>query len=497
VVRDAPHDLYLGTVDRRAQRALYVGATFRYGRQGKTSMNRSVAVFLTTAFSMTVALSALGQGRADPIQAELDASEHMPDEVLVQYRSGTTRAERSATRGRIGGMHLEMVAKQDRRGDGGGDLELVRVPPGVGLADALASLAAQPSVEFAEPNWIYHHNAASNDTYYTNGSLWGMYGSGTSPANQYGSQSAKAWAAGHTCASTVYVGIIDEGYMYAHEDLAANAGRNPGETAGNGIDDDGNGLVDDVYGWDFAGGNASVFDGVGDDHGTHVAGTIGAVGGNARGVAGVCWQVRLLNAKFLGNQGGTTANAIKAVDYFTDLKTRHNLNLVATNNSWGGGGYSQALADAIARAGAANILFVAAAGNGGSDGVGDNNDATPSYPSSYENANVIAVAAIASNGSKSSFSNYGAATVDIGAPGSGIWSTVPKSSRGRIVSGYASYSGTSMATPHVTGAAALYAATHPDATAAQIKSAILGAAVPTPSLSGMTATGGRLDTSGF
>jgi subtilisin family serine protease len=295
----------------------------------------------------------------------------------------------------------------------------------------------------------------------------------------------------------VWVGIIDEGYMYTHEDLAPNAGTNPGEIAGNGVDDDGNGYVDDVYGWDFAGNNNTVFDGVNDDHGTHVAGTIGAVGGNGKGVAGVCWSVKLIDAKFLGTNGGTTANAIKAVDYLTDLKTRHAINLVATNNSWGGGGFSQALQDAITRAGNAEILFVAAAGNGGTDGVGDNNDATPSYPASYPNANVIAVASITSSGARSSFSNYGATSVDLGAPGSGIYSTLPKKSRGTIVSSYGSYSGTSMATPHVTGAAALYAANHPGATAAQIKAAILGSTVPTDSLAGKTVTGGRLNVSGF
>jgi len=204
-----------------------------------------------------------------------------------------------------------------------------------------------------------------------------------------------------------------------------------------------------------------------------------------------------MGAKFLGQRGGTTANAIKAVDYFTDLKMRHGLNFVATNNSWGGGGYSQALYDAIERANAANILFVAAAGNGGSDGVGDNNDATPHYPSSYGNANIIAVASITSTGARSGFSNYGATSVDIGAPGSSIYSTLPKSSKGKIISSYGAYSGTSMATPHVSGAVALFAARNPGASAAQIKAGILGSAVPTASLQGRTTTGGRLDVSGF
>ena len=319
-----------------------------------------------------------------------------------------------------------------------------------------------------------------------------MYGEGTSPVNQFGSGAAIAWAAGKTGISTVYVGIIDEGYMFNHEDLAANAGVNPGEIAGDRIDNDRNGLVDDVYGWDFDGNNNTVFDGVGDDHGTHVAGTIGAVGGNEKGVAGVVWNVKMMGAKFLGSRGRTTANAIKAVDYFTDLKKAQNLNLIATNNSWGGGGFSQALKDAIDRADAANILFIAAAGNRGT-----NNDATASYPSSYTSSNIIAVASITSTGALSEFSQYGATTVDIGAPGSGILSTVPVGSKRSVTSGYASYNGTSMATPHVTGAAALYKSLNPSATASQIKAAIMGSATPTPSLAGKCVTGGRLNVSGF
>jgi subtilisin family serine protease len=180
------------------------------------------------------------------------------------------------------------------------------------------------------------------------------------------------------------------------------------------------------------------------------------------------------------------------VDYITDLKTRHGLNIVATNNSWGGGGFSQGLQDAIGRANTANILFIAAAGNGGYD-----NDATPSYPSSYPNANIIAVASITSTGAMSSFSQWGSTSVDIGAPGSGIWSSVPAKSGKNVVSGYASYSGTSMATPHVTGAAALYKSSHPGASAADVKAAIMGAAVPTPSLQNKVVSDGRLNASGF
>ena len=182
--------------------------------------------------------------------------------------------------------------------------------------------------------------------------------------------------------------------------------------------------------------------------------------------------------------------------YFTDLKVRHGLRIVATSNSWGGGGFSQGLLDAIVAGAQEDILFIAAAGNGGQDGVGDNNDSVASYPGNYDTTAgagydaVIAVAAISSTGALASFSNYGAATVDIGAPGVGVISTTASNT-------YSSFSGTSMATPHVSGAAALYAASHPAATALDIRTAILSAAVPTPSLAGKTVTGGRLNASLF
>lgn len=433
-----------------------------------------------------------GPGRSELALAGLTRHQHVPDEVLVQYRSGVSAQSKASAMARVSGRFQDSVVNGAWRQDGKGDLDLVKLPAGWTIAAAVRFLEADPNVEFAEPNWVYQHHATSNDPYFTNGSLWGMYGSTTAPANTFGSGAAAAWANDRTGSSSVYVAIIDEGYMHTHEDLSANAGTNPGETLVNGIDDDGNGYVDDVYGWDFAANDRTVFDGTSDDHGTHVAGTIGAVGGNGKGVAGVCWNVKFIGAKFLGTRGGTTANAIRAVNYVTDLKTRHNLNIVASNNSWGGGGFSQGLLDSIRLAGAANILFVAAAGNSSS-----NNDTTASYPSNYDSANVIAVAAIASNGGLASFSSYGARTVDLGAPGVGIWSTVPASQKGRVFSSYASYNGTSMATPHVTGACALYKSLNPNATAVQIKDAILGSVVPTASLSGMTSTGGRLNVSGF
>lgn len=414
----------------------------------------------------------------------------VPNEILVKFKTGTDAAKKEAVLAKLGGKVKEKILTKmmEKLGEKDG-IELVTIPGKV--ADAVLVAKNLPDVEYAEPNYIYQHFATSNDTYFTNGSLWGMYGDASSPANQYGSQAAEAWAKGNTGSGGVYVGVIDEGIMNTHSELAVNCWVNPYDPV-DGADNDGNGYVDDKWGWDFDGNNNTTFDGTQDDHATHVAGTIGAVGGNKAGVAGVCWSVKMISCKFLGRNGGTTANAILAVDYITDLKIRHGLNIVATNNSWGGGGFSQALKDAIDRANAADILFVAAAGNNGTD-----NDATASYPSNYESPNVIAVAAITSTGALASFSQYGKTTVDLGAPGSGIYSTVPVKSGKNIVSGYASYSGTSMATPHVTGAAALYASSNPGATASQIKAAILNSTVSTTSLSGKCVTGGRLNVSGF
>lgn len=463
--------------------------------------NRSLSVksSLTAAAIVLAACSPEQTSLTSPADAALAAApqasvarapEFVPGEVIVRFRPGASNASRGEIMRSANAQVGEKIVTAAMRGRGDNEgITVMRTS--MNVPDAIAALKARGDVEYAEPNWIYTTDATVSDTYYANGSLWGMYGSGTAPSNQYGigGTAATPWVAGANCGNVV-IGIIDEGYMYTHPELAANAFKNPGEIAGNSVDDDGNGYVDDVYGWDFAGNNSSVFDGAGDDHGTHVAGTIGAAG-NGTGVVGVCSTVKLMSGKFLGSQGGTTANAVKAVDYFTALKNK-GVNIAATSNSWGGGGFSQALADAIGRANAANILFVAAAGNSTY-----NCDVTACYPANYNVANVISVASITSTGAISSFSNYGATTVDIGAPGSAIWSTVPVSSRGKIVAGYASYSGTSMATPHVSGAVAYYASTHSGATAGQIKSAILGAAIATPSLAGKTVTGGRLNVSGF
>lgn len=444
----------------------------------------SFALVAASAPILSTVASAAPPNAGAPATAEPAA---VPDQLLVGYDIGASAAERADARGQAGARRLEDVVQGDvdRRA-----VELVALPAGSDRDAAIRRFEQNPNVAYAEPNWIVTHEATADDPYYVQNNLWGMYGDATTPANQYGSQAGEAWAAGNTGAASVVVGVIDTGVDIGHSDLAANVWRNPKEAAGTaGVDDDGNGYVDDINGWDFYGGNASVYDDpTVDSHGTHVAGTIAGVGGNGSGVVGVAWTATVVPVKFLG-PSGTTANAVKAVDYLTDLKALHGLNLVASNNSWGGGAFSSSLHSAIERAGTAGILFVAAAGNGGDDKVGDDNDGTPHYPSSYTNASVIAVASITSTGARSSFSNYGDVSVDLGAPGSSILSTVPGG-------GYDYKSGTSMATPHVTGGVVLAAASGTSGSAA-LKARILDLATSTTSLLGKTVTGGRLDLSTF
>ncbi|ACO44983.1 S8 family peptidase [Deinococcus deserti] len=449
---------------------------------------------------LTATLAACGQD-SSPTNADLSAqvasTSHpaVAGEILVQFTRGAgSQGVRDVER--QGLRVAEQVAVTD-----GAPLYRMQVTNGQAVDALVRALSRNPNVRFAEPNWIYTHAATSNDPFYTDGTLWGMHGDATTPANQFGSQAGEAWANNHIGSKDVYIGVIDEGIQFTHPDLANNIWVNPFDPA-DGVDNDGNGYVDDTRGWDFANGNNTIFDGNKregtDEHGTHVAGTIGGIGGNGQGVAGVNWNVTMISGKFLGARGGSLADAIKAVDYFTDLKKRHGLNIVATSNSWGGGGFSQGLLDAINRGGDAGILFIAAAGNGGSDGVGDNNDTTATYPSNYECTNagtrgwdcVIAVAAIDKTGALARFSNYGAKTVDVGAPGVAVMSTLPTNT-------YGSYNGTSMATPHVSGGAALYASTNAGATARQIRDAITSSALFTTSLNGKTVTNGRLNVSGF
>jgi len=346
---------------------------------------------------------------------------------------------------------------------------------GMPLDRAAALLSALPFVDYAEPDYVVRPVAQPNDTYI--GLQWGIHNTGQSIRNVTGIPDAdidgfEAWDT-RTSAAGVVVAIIDSGTQWSHPDLDGNIWDNADEIAGNGIDDDGNGYVDDIRGWDFYNNDNNPDDG--DGHGTHTAGTVGAEGNNGAGVAGVAWDVQLMPLRFIGPFGGSTSDAIEAVNYAVANGAR------ISNNSWGGGGFSTAMRDAIASARANNHLFVAAAGN---DGV--NTDSSPHYPSSYTEDNIISVAATDNRDNIAGFSNYGANSVDLGAPGVDIASTYTGSS-------YVWNSGTSMAAPHVAGAAAILLAHNPSWSYAQIRDRLYQTVRPTSAMSTRTSTGGVLN----
>jgi len=418
--------------------------------------------------------------------------------ILVQYKPGVTARERLAIRRQLG-IKLIRQARHASIGTSRGVLESCRIPPQANLKRILARLKRNDRVLLAEPDWVNHFVALANDEYVTAGWLWNLYGNDTSPASLYGVQASESWLQGYTGSSEIVVGIIDEGVQIDHPDLAPNIWTNPHDPP-DGMDYDGNGYSDDEHGWDMLHGDNTVYDGGSrgtlDKHGTHIAGIIGARGGNRIGIAGINWRVTLIPCK-IGEGESSTLSAIECLDYFTDLKKRHGLNIVATNNSWGGGGYSAVLEAAINRAGDAGILFVTASGNTGS-----NNDTTAYYPANYDCTSsptraddcIISVGSMNSMGTLSSFSNYGSTTVDIAAPGTAVFSTSPPGQ-------YDTLNGTSMAAPHVTGTIALYAASKRDPLTGQlpdagtIRAAILNGASINPNLNGKIASGRQLDVS--
>jgi len=270
------------------------------------------------------------------------------------------------------------------------------------VEDMIAMLRDTPGVLSVEPNYIVTANDLPNDPEFDQ--LWGLNNTGqTGGTPDADIDAPEAWEI--QTGESVLVGVIDTGVDYNHPDLINNIWTNPGEIPGDGIDNDGNGYIDDVHGYDFVNDDGDPWDD--NSHGTHVAGTIAAQGDNNIGVSGVSWSAQIMPLKFLDSSGyGTTFDAIQAVEYATMMGVQ------LTNNSWGGGGYSQGLYDAIAAAGEAGQLFVAAAGNS----YGNNNDINPHYPSSYDLDNIISVAATDHNDQLASFSNYGAESVDIGLP---------------------------------------------------------------------------------
>jgi serine protease len=412
--------------------------------------------------------------------------------LLVRFKPGTSLGLKAQARGLIKGKPLRsysLISGLEQVSIGG---------PGLSVEAAMRILKRLPFVDYALPNDVIFAEATyPNDEYFPEqwaldntgqDSMFGAWVGGVPDADV---DAPQAWDV--TTTSDAVVAVIDTGVTLDHPDLQANVWTNPGEIANNNLDDDGNGYVDDVHGWDFANGDNDPLDGHG--HGSHVSGIIAAVGNNGVGTTGVMWHGKVMALKALADNGtGYLADAVAALEYAVANGAR------VSNNSWGyygNGGEPaghQALRDAIAAAQAGNHLFVAAAGNDAFD-----NDALadPHYPSSFDLDNIISVAATDNTDALSYFSNYGATTVDIGAPGSDVFSTWKYNCVFGTDCGYdyAWLSGTSMATPHVSAVAALVFGRHPDWSYGQVRDRVFNTARPVAALDGITATGGVVNVS--
>lgn len=407
--------------------------------------------------------------------------------LVVMFKPSVSKVERETVVRSVGGILRETDAE-------GRDLRMRYVADGrinkITVANAaqrdrvIKQLTRHPLVEVAEPNYIWTTQAseiravdAPNDQFFD--VMWNLHNTGQEGGTPGADISAlEAWAISKGDANIV-IGVIDTGIDYSHPDLVGNMWHNPGEICDNGIDDTGNGVIDDCHGFNAITGTGNPMDV--DGHGTHVAGTIGASSNNGIGVAGVNWDVQLAACKFLGPTGGTTLDGIACIDYFTDLKVNHGVNVVATNNSWGGGPYSEALRAAIQTHTEAGIMFVTASGNDAR-----NVDTVPDYPGTYDLPGIVNVANTTRTDALAVLSNFGAVTVDLGAPGSNIPSTY-------LNNGYAYASGTSMASPHVAGVASLVWSIAPHLSIAEVKDILMSSGDPTPALAGATVSGNRLN----
>ena len=337
----------------------------------------------------------------------------VPGQLIVKYEEGVGEVEQATIR------RQENLERKGELGLIGAEVVKAKGHP---VGQAIRDLNNRPGIEYAEPDYIQYPAGYADEPRFAE--LWGINNTGQtisgSPGTANGDVDGKEASARTLGSPNLVVAVIDDGVDFSHPDLSARAWKNPGESGSgketNGLDDDHNGLVDDVNGWDYCGDDNTVHDAK-DVHGTHVSGTIaGSI--NNSGVVGVAPNVKIMALKFICAQGGSTSDAILAIQYAKSKGVK------LSNNSWGGGGFSQALKDAISDSGS---LFVAAAGNGGSDGLGDNNDTTPSYPASYDSPNILAVAAVDNRGDLGSFSNFGATSVDISGPGVSILSSIPGS----------------------------------------------------------------------
>lgn len=361
-------------------------------------------------------------------------------------------------------------------------IAVLNINNGLSVKEMITKLQASGLVDTAEPDYVVKAGLTTpSDPSFS--SLWAMNNTGqTGGTVDADIDAVEAWDI-HTGNDSVVVAVVDTGIDYNHPDLADNIWVNPGEIAGNGIDDDGNGYVDDIHGIDCANNDSDPMDD--NNHGTHVAGTIGATGNNGVGVVGVNWTTQLMGLKFLrANGGGAISDAIECLAYAANMaaRTTDPVNLKVTNNSWGGGGFSQVALDAFNALGAESVLSAVAAGND----YGNDNDTSPVYPASYDAESIITVASTTHTDGMSSFSNFGAESVDLGAPGSDILSTV-------VGGGYDSLSGTSMATPHVAGALTYLWSYNPSYSASALKNLVMERGDAIPALAGRTVSGKRLN----
>jgi subtilisin family serine protease len=454
---------------------------------------RSVASVLGVIAISSVCFLGYAQGSRAPkkIAFTEDGYPYIRGEYLVKVRS-------SAALERLLDNQQESLGSVSRKSsvlDAGetGQWYKVQISDDYKLREAILSARESADVVYAEPNYVYYTQVSREKNLPMPPSKGGKGGPDYNEApalpvppvadpdiaKMYGLSKIGAQQAWQVTGGSakVLVADIDTGIDYNHEDIINNLWRNPAEVAGDGIDNDGNGYIDDVVGWDFRDKDARPFDD--NSHGTHTAGTIAATGGNGIGISGVAQQASIMSLRFLGGSegSGSLEDAIKAIEYATNNGAQ------IMSNSWGGGGYSQAMFDAISRANDKGILFIAAAGNSGSD-----NDKKAQYPANYKLPNVLTIAATDSADKLASFSCFGVTTVHMAAPGVKILSTVPGSK-------YSSLSGTSMATPHVTGAAVLLKSVYPNMKARELKAALMESVEALPSLSGKVSTGGRLNIS--
>ena len=424
-------------------------------------------------------------------ESKYDGVEVEPGELIVKMNGSIENGLMGDFAGEYG---AKVIEKFDLGGDifksFGGDMMRLKLPAGISPFEAMAAMKADDRVAFAEPNEVIYleevqdqappqgqqppaENGEPNDL---DAKLWGLKNTGQTGGTAGADTSAVgAWQVtkGDGSENGPLIAVIDTGIDYNHPDLKNNMWTNPGEIAGDGIDNDGNGVIDDMHGYYPGGNSGDPMDG--HSHGTHCAGTIAAEGNNGEGVTGVMQDARLMAVKIFSDSGRTTAaDIVKGINYANKMGAD------ITSNSWGGGGRSEAIYEAFK---ANDALHVIAAGNSNYD-----NDKRDNFPSNYDLDNIVAVAATNHDDQRASFSQWGANSVDVAAPGRNIWSTVPTSK-----GSYGNKSGTSMATPHVSGGAGLIMSAYPDATNAEVKARLIHGSDKIDSLNDISVSDGRVN----